>query len=295
MLCAAALFALAQVPAGLDCEFRVGEREAEIGQPIRCELVVRHPLDTRVHIDFESLLPSDDWFLLEEPKQLVSRHTRENQPQDSHSDYGSTTTALWTIAALEPGAHTLTAPPVMCEIDGVAQTCAESSHAVVIERALLEGEDAPRPPARPELPTSEVESRYVSPLWFLLLPVGVVALALAYRFVRRPRPLPQEPIPPARERLAALDLELPPDEFCRLLREHLRGGFDELAGKERHGLTDEEWLTLFADERALRERLANLLETCEAVRFGGRKPTRFAIEGLKHDALELVPAAEERS
>lgn len=292
MLLAAALIALAQAPTGLDCSFRVIEREAEIGQPVHCRLNVRHPLDTRVHVDFESLKPDDAWILLDEPRVMTSRHTESNQRVTSHTYYGGITSVEWTIAALEPGAHTIPAPPVMCEIDGIAQTCAEASHAIVIQTALLEGEDAPRPPARPELPTTEAESRYVSPLWFLLLPLGIVALALAYRLVRRPRPVAEEPIPPARDRLAALDLELPPDEFCRILREHLRGGFDELAGEERRGLTDEEWLASFAAQGELHERLATLLETCEAVRFGGRKPTRFAIEGLKHEALELVPQQE---
>ncbi|MCA8978999.1 MAG: hypothetical protein H6831_03970 [Planctomycetes bacterium] len=286
MLFAAALLALAQTPIGLDCDFRVEAREAEIGQPVRCELVVNHPGGTKVNVDLEALLPDDGWFLLDEPKLLTSRHAANGSP-------GSTTTVAWTMAALESGAHSVPAPPVMCEIEGVAQTCADSTREIAIGTALLEGEDAPRPPARATLPAADAESRYVSPLWFLLLPVGIAALVLAYRFARRPRVAAEAPIPPARDRLAALDLELPPDEFCRALREHLRGGFDERAGQERRGLTDEEWLAAFVADAELHERLAKLLETCEAVRFGGRTPTRFAIEGLKHEALELVPKQEE--
>jgi hypothetical protein len=292
MLAAAALLALAQAPTGLDCSFLVGEREAEIGQPIRCELIVKHPLDTRVNVDLESLLPSDAWFLLEEPELLVSRHTEQNQRQGSHTYYGSITSVEWTIAALEPGAHTVLAPPVMCEIDGVAQVCDESSHAVVIEAALLPDEDAPRPPARPALPTAEEESRYVSPLWFLLLPGGLLVLAFAWRLARRTRTVDEAPARPAREQLVALDLELPPKDYCRVLRDRLRDAFDERAGKSFSGLTDEEWLARFDAGDAQRERLAELLATCEAVRFGGQSLTRFAIVDLQREALDLAPAAE---
>lgn len=292
MLFAAALLTLAQGQAGLDCSFRVSEREAEIGQSIRCDLVVKHPLDTKANVDFESLLPGDDWFLLEEPKVLTTRHTGENERMTTHPYYGNITTVEWTIAALEPGAHTIAAPPVMCEIDGVAQTCAEASHAVVIETALLEGEDAPRPPAIPSMPTAELEAPYVSPLWFLWLPGGLIVIALAWRIARKPRPVSVEPLPPARDRLAEIDLELPPREYCAQLREHLRGGFDERAGRECRGLTDQEWLALFEADHALQERLAALLATCEAVRFGGQNPTRFAIEALQNEALDLIPKQE---
>jgi len=287
-----ALTALLQAQSGLDCEFRVGEREASIGQPIACELVVRHPANTRVNVDLESLKPDDAWIVLDEPKVLTSRPSAGDQNQASGAFRGSTTTVEWTLAALESGAHTLSAPPVMCEIDGVAQTCADSSHAVVIETALLEGEDAPRPPARPALPTTEEESRYVSPLWFLLIPGGILVIALAWRLARKPRATAAPPATPARVRLAALDLELPPHDYCSVLRELVRDGFDEQAGSPGRGLTDEEWLARLDAGDPRRERLAELLATCEAVRFGGRSLTRFAIVDLQREALDLVPAPE---
>jgi len=292
MLLAVALSALLQVQGELDCRLRVGLSEAEIGQPIACELIVSHPLGTRVNVDLESLAPNDGWIVLDEPKLLTTRHTYDNQPAAIHTYYGSITTVEWTLAALEPGAHTVVAPAVMCEIDGVAENCADSSHAVAVLGALAEGEDAPRPPARPELPSSEAEGRYVSAWWLLAPPVGLVLIALAWRFARRERAVPVVTGPSARASLAALDLELPAPEYCGLLRGHLRDAVDERARLDRRGLTDDEWLAACGADPETIDRLRTLLATCEAVRFGGERPTRWALETLRDEALGVLPRDE---
>lgn len=219
---------------------------------------------------------------------------------------GAITTQHLTLASLEAEARELPVPAVLdASGKGIA---VEVGTVPTLEVAGVLGteEDAPRPiigfletPPEPE----------GLPLAWAALPL-IVILALAAWFMHRRRE-PGEDEPPRatpEQRLAALEARKLDDsddaglgaqvhrELTHLVREY----FDLRAETSRVSATDEEWLELAGDQLSdeQRTRLADLFLESRAVKYGGARPTHWALKesiaaarAVLDDASQLEEAA----
>ncbi len=279
--------ALASADDAVRCAFTATPTSAEIGQPVALQLVVEHPRGARAVVDDAWAPPEGEWI------------TYDRRPAITRDLEGgrAATTIAWTVAAIDAGEMTLDAPAVACEVDGVAHDCAGAAVTLTIASALTDADEGPRPAALPpaELTPEEraAASRYVSPWWFAALPLLGLGAVLVVALARRaPRGPVAPPAPTADQRLSALAPDGDAAEYCAALRAALRDGWDASRGVDLAGRTDAEWIEQHDFDDARRARIAELLARCEAVRFGGERPTRFALAEWRDAARELLPAEE---
>lgn len=272
------------------CTFTAAPTTAEIGQPIALELVVAHPSGTRAIVDDEWTPPEGEWIVYG-GRPAITRDA---------GDGTAVTTIAWTVAAIDAGELALDAPAVAYEVDGVTRDCVGTSVTLTIASALTESDEGPRPAAAPpaELTPEERDAaaRYVSPWWFAFFPfAGLVALGVVVMARRAPRDVAAPRGPSADEVLAALDVPPGGDDvegtaaFCATVRAALRGAWDRARGADLAGRTDAEWLDAHGFDGERRERLATVLSRCEAARFGGDRPTRFALREWRDAARASLP------
>jgi len=265
-----------------DLEVMVSGERFEIGQPIRCEVSLESLEGGSEALSLGGLEPGLAWIVAEEPA--------------IHQSADGARSLSWTVFALEPDPGPLPLPSL--ESDG--QPVALTAPSVAVASALAPGEDAPRP----------ARGFYISELTLmdapslsLLLGVALalsllfcltISLALIVWFVlRRSDPRRAGPETLA-ERFARLGRTIDGDdplvgdwhgELAQLLR--------VAHGDEQSGWSDEEWVERAELSAETRDELRALFDVCAAVRYGGARPTRFAVEETFERARALVAGAGE--
>ncbi len=248
--------------------------QAEVGQPVRATLTVEHDASSRPKLD--SLGLDDSWVVFASkagPTLALPAQTGR-----------ATTTFEFEIASLEPGQRAIAEIP----ISGSAQKLAVAGPTLQVQGVLAENEDAPR--AMQGLREIESLDERANLSLVLAVALGGAALLCAALFVwwrKRARSV-AEGAPAPSVRLAVLEtrpLDTPEDvqaahfALTRLLRESA----DLAAGRDRSGMTDEEW------QRSAREQflaagisagelgaLEALLERAAQVKYGSERPTHWA-------------------
>ncbi|MBL8863192.1 MAG: hypothetical protein JNK02_14445 [Planctomycetes bacterium] len=281
-----ALLALALV-AEATARLSVEPATSMVGEPVVLTLVVERPAGS------DAVLPEIEpgvrgsWMFLES---LGVRRERSGEALVER--------VAWRAFALEGGAA-LPEIEVEVAIDGRAQRLRASGPEPAVARALLEGEDAPRPPKgfRPPLAWEGGGARLGAVALCLAL-LAAVALVLAIRRARRRRGDRAPAGPDPAEQLARLapdprDGALNRDVVFALTR-IARAAVDEFAGAARAASTDREWLAAVeADARlseAARAAARRLVERAEAIKYAGAAPTGFATEEALADARAIVAA-----
>ncbi len=268
-------------------EVRVEPAAVEVGQPFDVVCDVTHPEGARPRAVEPDFFGSDPWVLFDARRELLA---------------DGATRLVWTLACLEPGPETeLPELGYSVLIDGRERVAFATGHTLAVAGVLAEGEDAPRPQVGFR---SLAEEPAPAPAWrrwavwgavlaSTLLLVAVYFLARAWRAARRrPKPAPRPVARLGELEQADLSQRARHYELARLVRE----GIDEEAGRDRRGLTDEEWLAALDDvripERAKVEAGA-ALERCAAVKFGAAKPTDWAVEETFAHARQALATLEE--
>lgn len=268
---------------------RLTPEHAEIGQPLflSCELV--HPSEARLRVDELQDL-GELWLLLEERR--VRTRPIEGRPGFSMTE------ARWSLCALDVGEHELLAGSADYEWEGIPRRVEACSVSVLVNGALAEGEDAPRPTIGFREPPPETEPP--TQIFYLLLAFFAVGAAgLTWGLTRRRR-RPPPPAPPGpRERLAALraDDEEGLPELYYTLSGAVREAIDRRCGQNLAACTDEEWVERISASEVLSteelDRATELLRGCERVKYGAELPTRWAAAEAIDEALGIVAGLEE--
>ncbi len=272
--------------------------QAQVGQPVRATLTIEHDAGSRPKVD--SLGLDDSWVVFDSK----AGPTLALPAQAGRA----TTTFEFEIASLEPGPRTIGQIP----IPGGDQKLAVAGPALQVQGVLAESEDAPR--AMKGL--REIESLDErANVWLALgIAVGILALLSVVLFAwwRKRARAAVESAPAPSVRLAVLEtrpLDTPADvqaahfALTRLLRESA----DLAAGRDRSGMTDEQW------QRAARRQfeaagmnaaefsaLEALLERAAQVKYGSERPTHWATREALASArlfaarLETLQDAEDR-
>jgi len=274
-------------PAQVSVEVGFVPAAVEIGQPATCTLSITHPqgLSPRVARELEL---EDAWLSLRERRLATGPGPAAGL---------EVTRASWVLCSIEPGARSLVLPPVRYRLDGESRTLEPPAAVLTVAPALAEGEDAPRGWAdfrRPPAGAGRSGLRRWGGLVVALLCAGIVAgvTLLALRLGRR---APARP-PTAAERVRALKPEGEDAAHVRALHYELsrtvREVVDELAGADRRGATDPEWLALARAQDGVpaeaHARLVALLGVCERVKYAQELPTKWAVEETLSAGRALV-------
>ena len=274
--------------------------EVVIGEPFDLYVDVVHPSEQRVFLDRpaegeeESL--GDAWITLAERRVL--------QLPLADEPGRSLTQARWRFLALEPGEHELPTVGADLILGGAVERLEAGTFRLRVLPELAEGEDEPRPLTgfrEPPEPVASPLRRWGLFTVALLFLLGArTLLRLARRIAGADRRETAGSGPTPRERLAVLEARDGEERetfytLSRVVREALDAEATEPEALD--GLTDEEWVARrrgrngLAPERI--ERAAQLRATCVGVKYGARRPTRFAVEEALREARELCRAEPE--
>jgi hypothetical protein len=282
------------------------------------ETVLPRGLELQSESDAARALKSAGFALPDQDGGGAARLTSADVVPDAKGTGRRQTTLDLPLVALPsgPGRHTLVLPALPVSIARASSdvvTLCTKEHSIVIEDPTSSTPDAqprPNPPARVQREEWESLERALSWLFFGALAGSLVAW-LAFRWMRRPKPVPPPPPPRvpwevAFERLhearhaGLLEMQRFADFFDRVndaVREYLgaRFGFDGL-----ESTTDE---TLAALRRAPHFALpipevAGFLQQCDLVKFATLTPTLEECERALTAAERMVratmPASGER-
>jgi hypothetical protein len=268
---------------------------AEVGQPVRFVLALEHDPATRVTLaEGDPFAPKGS----ESAPALVADGPPE-LAREALPDGRVRTAFVWTARALEGGSWAPASAALALDGPEGERALVALAEPLEVAPALAEGEDAPQPPTDfPPAPPERTGGLVLAALALVLLAGGAALALLLARLARRRAPA-RAPAPSAEERLDALGPRAArPGEEGALARELValvRGTLDGALGARRDAFADEEWLAaleaearLAPEERALAR---NLLLSLEAARYGGPRPTRFALEEAIARARALVDAA----
>lgn len=267
------LIALLTLMVGVELPVRVSSDVVEIGEPVVCSVEVGALGGARPTLDGVALDPGVAWVLLD--------------PPTLHSGVEGAATWTWTVMALEPNPGALPVPVIAHEGAPVTLVAPRIS----VAAALDEGEDAPRPARGFHIPSVESERALVSAWWVALFVLVLVGWA-AWMMKRRRSPVAAVDPGPV-ERLTALgsapDLAGPElvawhAELTRILR--------SAHSDDRAGWSDAEWIERAALDPQQRAELRELLAVCAAVKYGGARPTRFAVEETMERARLLITRSQ---
>ncbi|MEO6710217.1 MAG: hypothetical protein ABI054_01955 [Planctomycetota bacterium] len=257
----------------------------EVGQPVRATLVLEHASEQ--HPKLASLGLDDSWVVLDTRAGLDA--------QDPARADRTTTTWIFEIASLEPGERKPAEIPLQL---GETKVPVESA-ALSVTGVLAEAEDAPRP-LRGLHDLEAQEER--ADLWTWIGAGAALACALVIAFywwhIRR-KPAQITAVAPS-ARLAILEakpLDTPEDvqaahfALTRLLRESA----DLRSGRDRSGLTDEEWRVAAEPQLdavglgdAERRQLDQLFADASRVKYGTERPTHWATREALAGARSLA-------
>lgn len=260
--------------AALDLPVVVSSAEVQIGEPVVCTVDLSLVEGSGLKLSEEALEPGRGWIILEPP--TLRRAQAGAQ------------TLTWTLFALESDPGALPTPALLQE----GRALALEAPSITIAPALKEGEDAPRsargfhvPPPAQVLGTSK--------MWLYVLVGASILALLVWVSRRRSRPRPAKELS-LTERLASLGEAVDGDapqvvawhgELTRILR--------AAYSDDHEGWSDEEWIERAELSDAQREELRGLFAACAAVKYGGARPTRFAVEDTLERARELIARVEE--
>lgn len=253
----------------------VSSAEVQIGEPIVCTVELDLVDGAQPTLSEEEMEPGRGWIVLDPPK---LRRTE-----------GGANVLTWTVLALEPEPGALPRPVLLRE-DAALELV--TPH-ITVAPALAEGEDAPRPARGFHVPPPAVSLSSTKVWLFALLGAALLSLVAWIMVKRRRRPeLALEPSPA--ERLASLGpaTEGGGPEFVAWhgeLTRILRSAYSD----DQAGWSDEEWVERADLTQAQRAELREVLTSCAAVKYGGARPTSFAVEETLERARELVCQAEE--
>jgi hypothetical protein len=261
------LFGTIELPVLLSSE------SVQIGEPIHCTVDLSLVDGSVPVLDEQSYDPGSSWAVLSDP--VVERCVEGKA------------TLSWSLFALEPMAGALPTPLISSSgeaIDLVAPS-------VTVAAALVEGEDEPRPARGFYVSELESEASGLGPWPLIVGGLAVLAFAL-WRSRRKSTP--------------AAELEL-----CFSARlDRLRAGVDgdassvsalhsELThllraayGDESSGWSDEEWVERADLSDGERAELRGVFSACAEVKYGGARPTRFAVEETLERAQALLAQSE---
>ena len=258
--------------------------ELAIGQPARARLVVEHVPAQRPDLGALELALDDSWLVLDPgaPVTVAGPAGR------------ATSERTWTFFSLEPGAREW--PALRVPLAG-GQELEVAPVSLAVSGELAQGEDAPRP--MPGFHAIDERAGPLRPAHWLVVALALTLLAAGFVARRRRgrRAGSAPPAPGPLERLAGLR---PADwtaagaasdyafGLSGLLHEVAARGVEGLA----RGASDEE-LVAWLRERGGRsagdlDALAALFERCAAIKYGGERPTRFALDDLARGGEELL-------
>ena len=299
--------AAAQVP-DTSLEAWCEPAQVAIGEPFTLYLDALHPSEQRIFFDQPADGDADDfglgWVVLE--GRSVRRLSIADEPGRS------LTRARWRLMALEPGELGLAAVGADSVLAGAIQRLDPVAASIHVRAELAEGEDVPRPPVglrEPPAPFGSSLYRGLLALLGLFLVLSARWWWRAWRFLRRGSGARAEAGPSPLERLAAVDVggEGVQRETFFLLSHLVREALDAECGVEAgagagpaslDGLTDEEWIAARRERNGIAperlERAARLFAQCEDVKYGGREPTRWAVEEALQEARSLCAAGAAR-
>jgi len=278
-------------------EWHVDRDKVELGEPVECRLVLSHAASETASLP-DGLALDDSWLLIED------RGARTTL--DANAATRATTTFVFELASLEPGARELAGPFVALAGAGPGveegRVVQARPLALTVRAALYPEEDAPRPivgfPA-PSFP----EARSFP--WLVVVITVLVLGALAWwAWRRRARGRTVVAVPLASASLAAL-AESPLDsrravqDAAYTAAQLLRSEYDRALGVAREGLTDEEWVAAVTPELPrlgldgeVSAGLARFTEACGAVKYGFAEPTHWAARETLALAQSLAQRAE---
>ncbi len=284
-----------------------------VGAPFEATLLVRHPEGSHVAAPETPFELESAWLLFD------ARAPRT----DVHAEGGLVTAFTWRVAALRPDGEVdetgifvageerlLPAVPLVARdrrgaelARGASAPAAALLHSPLGPDGTREG-PAPRPHA-PEAQTADHSSRPA--LYALAFGAGAFAVALVAAWItlrRRKQPSPvREPGPRDRLENAAARLAtatahgLPAEEARAALFElvfQTRAAVDRALGTPRAGEDEAAWLLGLANHpRAghLEALARELLEGTEAVRYGGKPASSYALAEAAQRARSLAAAA----
>jgi len=262
---------------------------AAVGEPVRALLSVTHARAAAPALS--SLGLDDSWVVFEAGARRIE------------TDASGRTTSSWEfeIASLEPGERRIENIPLKL---GEAQLQVEAG-VLAVSGVLAAGEDAPRETRG--LPELDLEERGGAGRWLAIGALAAVALGFALWLALRKRRPAMQAVPAPSSRLALLEAK-PLDTAQEVQAAHfaltrlLREAADLRLGRDRSGLTDEEWRAASIaqfdaaglDERE-RQLLEQLLDRAGAVKYGAERPTHWATREALASARALAARLEPRA
>ncbi len=296
---AIALLVLAQAgpaPAAVSAELVLDPAKAEVGEPVRCLLEVRHPDGARPRLAGEGLVLDPTWVLFEERGRLT-------EPNPARPG-GAISRFEWSLASLEPGSRELGELAVELEVAGEIQRVSPPPARLEVASLIGEGEIGPhglmgfREVSEPERGAALLLAKVAGGL---ILATAALLLILRWRRRRAARAPAEElgPDPLEELRLLASDLPRDPEDVRELhfaLTRLVRAAGDRRRASDRSGLTDEEWLAGIADDGLsprVQEGIRALFDACEAVKYGSEDPSPFAVRENLERARELCASLSE--
>jgi hypothetical protein len=265
----------------------ISPSQGAIGQPLDVVLELDHAPGAGLASGAPDWELDASWVVLEGPEVIAMADSG-----------GARTRVRWSVMSLESGARTLPGLDLMLA-DGVALTV--EGAALTIDAELGAEEDAPRP-----LPLLQGVTERAGPLrlahlgWVLL---ALVLVAVWGIWMRKRRGLASAAHvqgewarfmvlrefaanvgkDTANESGGVVDVSA---ELAALLRSAAQHRVTVL----RPGQADGEWLARMRGEgeAALADELTPLLDTCEQIRFGGLRPTHFALDELLQSSESVL-------
>jgi hypothetical protein len=251
----------------------LSSESVQIGEPIHCTVDLSLVDGSAPVLDEQSYNPGPSWAVLSGP--VVER-----------SGEGKATLS-WSLFALEEKAGALPTPSLSSSGEAINLV----APSVTVAAALAEGEDEPRPARGFYVPEIESAASGLGP-WPLLV-AGLAVLAFAFWRSRR------KSTPEA-------ELELCFSARLDLLRSGVDGDASSVSalhselthllraayGDESSGWSDEEWVEKADLSDGERAELRGVFSACAEVKYGGARPTRFAVEETLERAQALLTQSE---
>ncbi len=252
----------------------ISKGEVQIGEAVHCTVDLSDLKGAEPVMAEEVFDPGSAWVVVNDP--VIERAA------------GGRAVLSWSLFALEPEAGALPVPLLTLSgesIDLVAPS-------IDVAGALAEGEDAPRPARGFYSPDMDSEASGGGP-WPLIVG-GLAVLALMLWRARR-RPVKQaESQLSLSSRLDQLRADVDGDALrVAALHSELTYLLRAAYGDDSSGWSDEEWVERAELSESQRADLRGVFSSCAEVKYGGARPTRFAVEETLQRAQALISQTEE--